>query len=134
MNNCTFIGRLTKDPEIRYTKESMAVCTFAIAVNRFNDVADFFPVKTWGKTAENCAKFLAKGRLVAVNGSMQNDSWEKDGEKHTFNYLNAQRVEFLERAKKEEAPTQDAEQARQNINNVLGINAKWDDVPDDIPF
>ena len=135
MNNCTFIGRLTKDPEIRYTKENMAVCSFTIAVDRYNGTADFFPVKTWGKTAENCAKYLAKGRLVAVNGSMQNDSWEKDGEKHTFNYLNAQRVEFLERAKKEEAPTQEAEAARQNINNVLGINATFESIGnDDIPF
>lgn len=125
MNNCTFIGRLTKDPEIRYTKENMAVGSFAIAVNRFNDVADFFPVKVWGKTAENCARYLAKGRMVAVNGSMQNDSWEKDGEKHTFNYLNAQRVEFLERAEKKEDP----EQIRNNINQTLGIDARLDDIP-----
>lgn len=145
MNICTFIGRLTKDPEIRYTKENMAVCSFTIAVDRYNGTADFFPVKTWGKTAENCAKYLAKGRLVAVNGSMQNDSWEKDGEKHTFNYLNAQRVEFLEWGEKKEATPQaqrveaeqfeQAEQARQNINNVLGINATFESIGnDDIPF
>lgn len=133
MNNCTFIGRLTKEPAIRYTKENHAVCTFSIAVNRNKDIADFFAVRTWNATAENCARYLTKGSLVAVNGSMQNDSWEKDGQRHNITYLNAYTVKFLERKTKEEP--QNVEQVRQDINRKLGIDAKWDAVQDDdIPF
>lgn len=144
MNNCTFIGRLTKDPEIRYTKDNKAVCTFTIAINRYNGMADFIRIEAWGTTAENCAKYLVKGRQAGVVGSLHNNRYEKDGVKHSFDYVYADRVEFLEWGEKKEATPQaqrfeaeqfeQAEQARQNINNVLGINAKWDDVPDDLPF
>lgn len=134
MNNCTFIGRLTKDPEIRYTRENYAVCTFSIAVNRNKEIADFFAVRTWKNTAENCAKYLTKGSLVAVNGAMQNDSWEKDGERHTMTYMNAYTVKFLERKPKE--AKQDVAQIREDINQKLGIDVRtWDAVQDDdIPF
>lgn len=134
MNNCSFIGRLTKDPVIRYTKDNQAVCSFTIAVNRYKGMADFFRVEAWGETARNCEKYLAKGRQVGVVGDMRNNSYEKDGVKHSYDVLHADRVDFLEWGKKEEAPTDQAEQARQNTNNTLGINAKWDDVPDDLPF
>lgn len=135
MNNCTFIGRLTKDPELRYTKDNQAVCTFTIAVNRYNGMADFIRIEAWGTTAENCAKYLVKGRQVGVVGSLRNNRYEKDGVKHSFDYVYADRVEFLEWGEKKEAPTQEAEQARQNINNVLGINTTFESIGnDDIPF
>lgn len=153
MNNVSLIGRLTRDPELRYTANNFPVCSFSIAIDRMGKEekkTNFIPVKALGKTAENCGKYLAKGRLVGVHGSIETDSYtDKDGNKrNTWNVL-VSGVEFLEWGeKKEQEMTMQqkenmnmamnygatAEQARQNINNVLGINAKWDDVPDDLPF
>ena len=137
MNNWNGIGRLTRDPELRYTANNFPVCSFSIAIDRMGKEekkTNFILVKALGKTAENCGKYLAKGRLVGVHGSIETESYtDKDGNrKSTWNVL-ASGVEFLEWGEKKEA-TQDAEAARQNINNVLGINARWDDMPDDIPF
>ena len=107
---------------------------------------NFIPVKVLGKTAENCGKYLIKGRLASIEGEIQTDSYEaKDGTKrYTWEVL-AHRVEFLEWGEKKEATPQaqrfeteqfeQAEQARQNINNVLGINATFESIEDDsIPF
>ena len=148
MNNVALIGRLTRDPELRYTANNFPMCSFTLAIDRQGKEekrTNFIPVKVLGKTAENCGKYLAKGRLASVEGEIQTDSYEaKDGTKrYTWEVL-AHRVEFLEWGEKKEATPQaqrfeteqfeQAEQARQNINNVLGINARWDDVQDDIPF
>ena len=136
MNNCTLIGRLTKDPELRYTANNFPMCSFTLAIDRQGKEekkTNFIPVKVLGKTAENVDKFLSKGKLAGVEGEIQTDSYEaKDGTKRYTWEVFARRVEFLE--KKEATPTDQAEQARQNINNTSGINAKWDDVPDDLPF
>ena len=162
MNSANLIGRLTRDPELRYTANNFPVCTFSVAIDRRGKEekkTNYIPVKVLGKTAENCGKYLAKGRLVGVSGQIETDSYtDKEGNKRsTWNVL-ASAVEFLEWGEKNNTQnmradaTQEmtmqqkenmnmamnygatAEQARQNINNVLGINAKWDDVPDDIPF
>ena len=139
MNNWNGIGRLTRDPELRYTANNFPVCSFSIAIDRMGKEekkTNFIPVKALGKTAENCGKYLAKGRLVGIHGSIETDSYtDKDGNRrNTWNVL-ASGVEFLEWGEKKEAPTQEAEAARQNINNVLGINATFESIGnDDIPF
>ena len=79
MNKVILIGRLTKDPEMRYTTNSnTAVCNFTLAVNRRfkQDEADFIPVVAWSKTAEFCEKYFSKGRQVAVVGRIETSSWE----------------------------------------------------------
>lgn len=139
MNNVSLIGRLTRDPELRYTANNFPVCSFSIAIDRMGKEekkTNFIPVKALGKTAENCGKYLAKGRLVGVHGSIETDSYtDKDGNRrNTWNVL-ASGVEFLEWGEKKEAPAPEAEAARQNINNVLGINATFESIGnDDIPF
>lgn len=139
MNTVNLIGRLTKDPELRYTANNFPVCSFSIAIDRIGKEekkTNFIPVKALGKTAENCGKYLAKGRLVGVHGSIETDSYtDKDGNRrNTWNVL-ASGVEFLEWGEKKEAPTPEAEAARQNINNALGINATFESIGnDDIPF
>ena len=138
MNNWNGIGRLTRDPELRYTANNFPVCSFSIAIDRMGKEekkTNFIPVKALGKTAENCGKYLAKGRLVGVHGSIETDSYtDKDGNRrNTWNVL-ASGVEFLEWGEKKEV-TPEAEAARQNINNVLGINATFESIGnDDIPF
>ena len=101
MNNVILIGRLVREPELRYTSGSqMAVCRFTLAIDRRvkqgeEKKTDFPNVICFGKTAENCEKFLAKGRKVAVQGRLQTGSYEKDGVKHYTTDVIADNVEFL---------------------------------------
>ncbi len=100
MNSVVLIGRLTRDPELRFAASSgKAVANFTLAVNRpFNkDQADFLRVVVFGKQAENSANYLSKGRLVAVRGSIQTGSYETNtGEKRYTTDIVADNVEFLE--------------------------------------
>jgi single-strand DNA-binding protein len=106
MNSVILIGRLARDPELRFTTSGKGVATFSIAVNRaFSKMkeADFFNIVVWGKTAENCANYLAKGRLVGVQGRLQSRSYETQaGEKRYVTEVVADQVEFLEYAKKDD--------------------------------
>lgn len=101
MNSVVLIGRLTRDPELRFTGSGKAVATFSIAVNRpFNrDETDFFRIVVWGKPGENCANYLKKGSQVGIQGRIQNNNYETNsGEKRTSTEIVAERVEFLSRA------------------------------------
>jgi single-strand DNA-binding protein len=106
INSVILIGRLAKDPELRFTASGKAVCQFSIAVNRpfsKTNEADFFNIVVWGKVAESCANYLAKGRLVGIEGRLQTRSYENQaGEKKYVTEVVANQVEFLEWAKKEE--------------------------------
>lgn len=97
MNSVNLIGNLTRDPEVKYTTgaEPIAVCTFTVAINRMRDGADFPRIKCFGKTAENCGRYLAKGRKVGIVGRIQTGSYEKDGQKFYTTDVVADRVEFL---------------------------------------
>jgi len=104
MNRLTIIGNLTRDPELRTTSTGINVCTFTVAVNRrrtsqstAQPEADFFRVSAWRQLGENCQKYLAKGRKVAVVGSVSVSSYEaKDGSGTRFTLeVNADEVEFL---------------------------------------
>ena len=104
LNRVVLIGHLTKDPELRTTSNDVSVTSFTIAVDRnFNNQqgekeTDFIPVVAWHKLAETCAKYLEKGRLVAVSGRMQVRSYEaKDGSKRYVTEVVADEVQFLER-------------------------------------
>ena len=101
MNSVVLIGRLTRDPELRYTAGTQtAVATFNIAIDRPTNgdkVTDFPMIKVFGKQAENCEKFLAKGRLVGVQGRLQTGSYtNKDGATVYTTDVVAYRVEFLD--------------------------------------
>lgn len=103
MNSVVLIGRLTRDPEVRYISESqMAVATFTLAINRpvrsgEEKKADFPRVTVFGKQAENCERFIGKGRLVGVQGRIQTGSYtNKDGQTVYTTDVIADRVEFLD--------------------------------------
>lgn len=106
LNRVILIGRLTRDPEVKYTQSGKAVTTFDLAVDR-NIVnaqgqreTDFIPVVTWGKLAESCGNYLNKGRLVAVDGRLQIRSYEtQDGQKRRATEVVAEGVRFLDRGK-----------------------------------
>lgn len=103
MNSVVLIGRLTKDPEVRYTAgDQMAVANFTIAIDRptkqgKEKQADFPRIIVFGRSAENCEKFLSKGRLVGIQGRIQTGSYKnKNGETVYTTDVIADRVEFLE--------------------------------------
>ena len=97
MNKIFIIGNLCKDPELRTTPSGVAVCTFTIAVNgRKPEDTQFFRITTWRQTAENCQRFLAKGRKVAVTGAVSLNTYTaKDGTTKASLEVNANEVEFL---------------------------------------
>ena len=101
MNKVYLIGNLTRDPEMRSTQAGINVCNFSIAVNRRKRAdgqqeTDFFNIVAWRQLAELCSRYLAKGRKVAVFGSIQTRSYEaQDGSKRTAFVIVADEVEFL---------------------------------------
>ncbi len=84
LNKVLLIGNLTRDPELRYTPSGAAVCTFAVATNRYyvasdgtkKEEAEFIKIVSWNKLAELCSQLLSKGRKVYVEGRLQTRSWE----------------------------------------------------------
>lgn len=148
MNNVVLIGRLTRDPELRYLPNSgTPVANFSLAVDKQlskekkqefetkgQPTADFINIVVWNKPAENCANFLAKGLKVAVQGRLQSRSYEaKDGTKRYITEVVAERVEFLE--------WKDDKSSTANTSNQTSNSEDWapfgfDPVVDDtnIPF
>lgn len=103
LNRVMLMGNLTRDPEMKQTQNGTNVCNFGIAVNRkwkgsdgaqHEDVC-FVDVKAWKRTAELCSEYLKKGRSVFVEGRLELDRWEKDGEKKSKLRVVAQQIHFL---------------------------------------
>lgn len=113
MNNVILIGRLTKDPDIRYTQNGMAIARFNLAIDRppkqdGTKDTDFPSILTFGKTAENCEKYLSKGSKVAVEGRIQTGSYtNKDGNKVYTTDVAVARVEFLDSRNTKTTPQSD---------------------------
>ena len=136
MNQVSLIGRLTRDPDVRYgAANQSAVARFSIAIDRGKDKdgndrgADFPSIVCFGKTAELVESYLGKGRLVGITGRIQTGSYEKDGKKVYTTDIVADRVEFLDRGDRSteggfrnDAPGQTAPTGFENMTD------------DDIPF
>src|SRR5690606_9594332 len=104
LNSVILIGRLVRDPDMRYTATGKGVCGFTLAVDRpfanqdGEREADFLDVVAWGKLAETCANHLSKGRLVAVSGRIQTRSYkDKAGNKRRAWEIVAESVRFLDK-------------------------------------
>ena len=147
MNSVVLIGRLTRDPELRYTPSSgNAVCSFTLAVDkqlsrekkqemeaRNQPTADFINIVVWGKTAENCANYLAKGRMTAVQGRIQSRSYDdKDGRRVYVTEVVAQNVEFLEWPDSSRGGNSGFDNRKDN--DFPGIEGFHPTDNDDIPF
>lgn len=128
MNTVILVGRLVRDPETRYAND-IQITAFTMAVNRLKrDEADFPRVKSFGKTAEICQKYLAKGRQVAVRGRLQTGSYEKDGVKHYTTDVIADEVQFI--GSKVDASAEVTAEAQKPIAEHIDFVA----TPDEIPF
>lgn len=127
MNTVSLVGRLTRDPEVRYTSTQMAVARFSVAIDRpakegGEKQTDFPNIVVFGKQAENCERYLAKGRKVAINGRIQTGSYtDKEGRKVYTTDVVANYVEFLDSASQQAKP----EQGEQ----VEGFKQADDDIP-----
>ena len=98
MNEVILIGNLGSDPETRQTQTGKSVCNFSLATNEKvdgEDKAEWHKIVAWEKTAELCQQYLAKGRKVAIRGSIRTRTWDKDGVTQYTTEIHAQRVEFL---------------------------------------
>ena len=112
MNKVILIGRLTRDPEVRYTQgNNTAVCSFSLAVNRrFKQEgqpdADFINIVAWAKTAEFVSKYFTKGQQVAVSGHLQTRSYDdKEGKKVSVTEVGAEEVYYADIKKEQSATT-----------------------------
>lgn len=121
LNKVILIGRLTRDPELRYTPTNgTAVASFALAVDRMNgkDETDFIDIVVWNKQAELCAQYLSKGKMAAIVGHLQIRSYEaKDGTKRRVAEVVAESVRFL---------------SPKNSSNEPGSRNDFDEFPKEI--
>jgi single-strand DNA-binding protein len=136
MNRTVLVGRLTADPNLRYTPNGVPVATFTLAVNRpFSNQAgekevDFINCVVWRKPAENVANFLKKGSLAGVDGRIQTRNYEgQDGKKVYVTEVLAESVQFLEPKKDGAAPKQEKREDNDPFNGNGQINIDDSDLP-----
>lgn len=126
MNRVDFIGRITRDLEVKATPTGKSVLNFTVAIPKFHreDGADFANCVAWNKTAENMGRFLKKGDLISVSGRLQSKVYEdKDGKKVYATEIVAEEVDFLEPKKNDvQNPVNNANEIFRDVN------------PDDCPF
>lgn len=132
MNLVMLIGRLTRDPDLKYLPGTgTAVTTFTLAVDKQlskekrqeliekgQPTADFINIVVWGKQAENCVNYLAKGRLVAIQGRIQSRSWETEKGRRYVTEVVANQVQFLEWGKNNDIP-----------DGFIEVNSESENIP-----
>jgi single-strand DNA-binding protein len=143
LNRVILVGRTSQDPELRYTDKGKAVCTSTIVTTRrvkegdnWNEKAEFNRITLWGKTAETFASYVPKGNLVTVEGRLQTDSYEKDGQKRYSTKVVIEKLVLMPNKKKED--TLDSREPYQKYNDenrqaVIDIDEDSID-PKDLPF
>lgn len=130
MNKFIALGNLTRDPESRETKSGKNVTNFSIAINnKVNDTVTYIDVETWNKSADNCKRFLSKGRRVLVEGRLQLNTWKsKSGENRSKIYCVADSVTFLSKSDQEPSPSNSPQ------NQTEEISHQEEDDFADVPF
>ncbi len=139
LNKVVLIGRLTRDPDMRFTQSQRAVCSFNLAVNRSFTTqggereADFINIVSWGKTAENVSKYLNKGSLVAVDGRIQTRNYDNaQGQRVYVTEVVAENVTFLESKNSSNSSAQNYGFTEPQQSNTTSNDASFDSNKD--PF
>lgn len=137
MNLCGLVGRLTRQPELRYTPNGVATCTFTLAVDnpfkKEEPKADFINIVTWRQTAEACANYLDKGRLCAVEGRISTRNYENnEGRRVYVTEVMASFVKFLESKNQRDAEETGADKTQSDPFHNQGQPIDISD--DDLPF
>ena len=140
MNKVILIGRLTKDPELRYTTSNTPVATFTLAVNRtFTNQsgereADFINIVVWRKQAENCKNYINQGSQVAVEGRIQTRSYDdQNGQKRYVTEVVADNVQFLDTKASREQRSNSSDINPYNLSEAEAPQTPANDIPED-PF
>lgn len=131
LNQCNFIGRLGADPETRFTPSGDAVCSFRIAVgwkSKEKEGAEWVSITTFGKLAEICGQYLAKGSQVFVSGRMKTEEYEKDGVKRYSTKIVADRMQMLGGKQSAYEPQEKPKGAKTDSKSG------FEDMDDDIQF
>ena len=146
LNDVRLVGRLTRDPEVRYTPKGQAVARLDLAVNRrykdsageWREEATFVPVTVWREAAERAKERLKKGSPLYVEGRLRSTSWEtKDGQKRSGLEVEAYRLQFLAKTGTEDGPEPSGETeaaAPQPVASVAEVGAGSQGGEEDIPF
>lgn len=120
VNNVMLLGRLTRDTELRTTSNGKSVTEFSIAVDKGNDSASFFDVVAWEKTAEIINQYTSKGSKVLVQGRLDQQTWEKDGQKRSKVVVVAFDVVLLD--SKSERPVKDSAPSSEEADKPLDLS------------
>ena len=134
-------GRLTKEPELKHGSSGTAYCKFTLAVNRMkkDDPADFIFCSAFGKTAELIAEYVKKGNNLGVQGRLQQDTYEKDGEKISKTGVTVDKIEFLENNKTENTTSETKKSNKVNPKQDLNlgepkVEIEFENDDSDFPF
>ncbi len=142
LNRVMIIGRLGRDPELRYTQSGTAVCSLNVATDESYtdrdgnkvDRTEWHRVSVFQRQAENCANYLAKGSLVYVEGSLQTRKWQdQQGQDRYTTEIKADRVQFLDRKGDSQSGEQQAP-SRQQTASRGNTQRQQSGPPDEIPF
>lgn len=138
MNSFTVIGRLTSDPETRYTKDNKPVATFNVAINNSKEDTTFLPITTFGKTAELIDKYTQKGDMLAISGMIKNNNWEdKEGQKRRDYSFLGNNITFLSTKKGQETTVQGNDKPKKDEklpNEVFEQFGESIEFSEDLPF
>lgn len=135
MNLVTLIGRLTRDPELKYSQSGKAFCKFSVAVTReFNrDEADFINCVAWDKRAETIAEYLRKGRRIALQGRLSVRSYEQNGETKWMTEVIVDKFDFIDTASGGGSSYEDKKSSNEPDFSNESVNEEAID-DDDFPF
>ena len=141
-NKCILVGRLTRDPEMKYSSSGTGIASFSMAVDRKyqpdkkNKLTDFFDIFCFGKLAETVAEYLMKGKLILVEGELQQQRWESDGEKRSKIKVLMNNFSFLESKKTEDDTRSNFEKTRDEIQEKMNepVDDENDSDDDLVPF
>ena len=122
---------MTRNPELRYTNNNIAITELNLAINNKKDDTTFLTIKVFNKTAETCSEYLNKGDLIAVEGNIKNNNYEDEtGKMHYKTDFIGNKVEFLSMKKKDET-----KEERQDTNSIFEEFGKSIEIEeDDLPF
>lgn len=133
LNSVNIMGNLTRDPELRYTPSGKSVCNLSIANNRVYSKnnekvteVSYFDVEVWGVIAENCVKYLSKGRGIIVEGRLKQDRWEKDGKTQSRVRIAANNIHFL--------PKRGGDAPAQQPVSSSSVSSEVSKTPDDVAW
>lgn len=131
MNKFIITGRLTRNPELRYTSNNVAITELNLAINNKKDDTTFLTIKIFNKNAETCNEYLNKGDLIGVEGNIKNNNYEDEtGKMHYRTDFIGNKIEFLSTKRKDD--TKEEKQDRNNIFEEFGKSIEIEE--DDLPF